>query len=69
MIVKVQLPLSSSEADPPALVYDQARTWQFYMEVTKELRARMKGRDKAFFNAERCGGKVVLLDEAPWQDW
>jgi hypothetical protein len=69
MIVKVQLPLASNEAQPPALVYDEKRSFQAMVPVTKEIKDAMKGKPKAFFHAHRENDKVMLDQPAPWQNW
>jgi hypothetical protein len=51
MIVKVQIPLSSNEPEPTALVYDQSRKYEVFMPVTDELKKQMSGLPKKYFYA------------------
>jgi len=74
VIVKVQMPLASSDRNALALVYDEERRFRELVPVTATLRAKMAGRPKAYFEAERVtldgsGETVEIGDEAPWQEW
>lgn len=72
IIVKVQLPLSSS-GPCEVLVYSKNKLLEFVIEPDaaelKVIKKAMKGEDKAFFYAcEHC--EQVLFDEpAPDQNW
>ena len=69
MIVKVQVPLSSNEEDPPALVYNKDRSVQHGVPVTWELIDALDGKPKAFFYASVRRTRLVLHRKAPWQTW
>ena len=74
MIVKVQMPLAAKDKNALALVYDEERRFRELMPVSATLRAKMAGRPKAYFEAERVtlddGRETVEIgDEAPWQEW
>lgn len=76
MIVKVQLPLYSTEKNPQALVYNKTRSIKMLVDVTPELLKWMSlGEEleppepKLFFKAHIKGDKLVLNDYAKWQEW
>lgn len=69
MIVKVQMPITSSAPNPKALVYDKTRTYMVQMEVTPELEAKMEGSLKRFFQSKLVGDQVELGDPVRWQEW
>lgn len=70
MIVKVQLPLFSSEAELDALVYDEHRTFEGVWPVTREVRQLFKrGEVKAYFHARIKGYTLLLGKRAPDQKW
>ena len=68
-IVKVQLPLSSNEPEPEALIYNKNRS--LFQTFPVELVAGiMQGRPKAYFNAQWVdGGDLILLDEVENPGW
>lgn len=68
-IVKVQIPLSSSETNPPALVYDESRKWNQTIPVTEELLRACGSRMKGYFYAEVSSNGVTLIGPAPLQSW
>jgi hypothetical protein len=61
MIVKVQLPIASTEDEDWALVYNEDRSVQFRIRVTDELVQDMDGEPKAFFE--------LIGDRVEEQDW
>jgi hypothetical protein len=69
MIVKVQLPLASSEVHPKALVYDETRTIEVQVPITDALRKRMDGSPKRFFEAEVKAGALALGREVEDPGW
>ena len=69
MIVKVQLPLVSNEAEPKALIYNADRSIEYMPSVDDELRSLMGDRDKAFFHAELVGSILQIGNEADDQTW
>jgi hypothetical protein len=77
MIVKVQIPLASTDPDPPALIYPESDAWREYMPM-KKLPAPVKraceaGDGKAYFYAHIARpDKGNMLDfgvQAPAQEW
>lgn len=71
MIVKVQLPLSTNEPEPLALVYNENRKYDVFMRITPDLIKVMEGRPKAFFHAtyDKVANNTILGKEAPHQPW
>lgn len=71
MIVKVQIPLKSLLKFPKAMVYNQDRTFDVFMEITDELLKVMGDEVKMFFHADYDGEthNTILGNVAPWQDW
>jgi hypothetical protein len=68
-IVKVQRPLASSEADPPALVYNQDRTLIEFFPFDQALREAMGGDLKQYWWAYLQAGILYLERIAPEQEW
>lgn len=68
-IVKVQVPLATSEEVPAALLYNKDRHVQAMVPVTDELLASMAGEKKKFFYARMVGTIINIDGEAPCQDW
>lgn len=73
-IFKIQMPLSSNDTNPPALIYNEDRSIQGHIEITPELKEAMDSRPKAFFYGERFtndNGELAMgwRQEAPWQEW
>lgn len=69
MIVKVQRPLGSSEADPPALVYDRGRTFQRFIPLSPAVLALLGDRPNAYCEATIEGGDLVLGARVADQAW
>ena len=69
VIVKIQIPLSSNQKNPPALIYNESRTLQEYVAV--ELVADiMLERPKAYFKAHiDKDKKLVIGEEVEEQKW
>lgn len=69
MIVKIQVPLSSSLKNPPALVYNEDRTVDFHIEVSVVADIMLE-RPKAYFHAVlKKDGGLVIGKEAGDQPW
>ena len=72
-IFKIQLPLSSNEPRPAALVYNEDRSIQFMLSIEEDVVGAMRGRPKAYFFGEQMDDSgYALIDlgrEAPTQSW
>lgn len=68
-IVKVQIPLSTSQNPPLALVYNKQQDIFFEMDITEVVLAIMNKEYKKYFYYRFENDQIELLDEAPWQDW
>ena len=73
MIVKIQAPLASNEAEPPAMVYTEDREWSGLVPFTEELQFALGGRPKAYFHATVDKGAVeialVIGEEVHGLEW
>ncbi len=76
MIVKVQVPIVSSEPRPMVLIYDQRRTVEQLLPLSRAVKRALAGDLKSFWYAHTIPdpsvprGVVVSLDaRAPWQEW
>jgi hypothetical protein len=70
-VVKLQVPIASSDPNPQCLVYNEDRSKQWFVPIDANIKRAMKGRPKAFFPAE-LKGKTLLLgteSEVPDQGW
>lgn len=74
LIVKVQVPLYSSDGNAGILVYDKNR------EIMTELSLRTRkercellrvlgGEPKGYFYAKMEDKELILMGVAPWQNW
>lgn len=69
-IVKVQLPLESSEETPKALVTTEGRKFYDFLTIDDALLKKMGKNVKVFFYATITdSGEVTLHGRAPWQSW
>lgn len=68
-IVKVQLSIVTNTGSKQVLIYDKERDIMWEGEASEGIINAMKGRDKAFFNAEIINKKIILQSEAKWQNW
>lgn len=69
MIVKIQLPMHSTENEPQALIYDQKRKIHTFTPITKELIERMGNQLKCYFHATFKNGQLSIGDRGEEQDW
>lgn len=71
MIVKIQAPIESNRKSPPALVYNEDRSFLTETKLDEDLKKLMAGRLKAFFNIRLSDDEenFNILCEAEWQDW
>jgi hypothetical protein len=70
MIIKLQVPLASSEPNPKALVYNQDRSVEQMFPISPEIMKLMKGRPKAYFVAKiNADQELEILAEATPQSW
>jgi hypothetical protein len=75
-IVKVQLPIVTSEPAPMALIYNRDRSVGNMVPVTAKLRRLVRDELKSFWFAHlipdpnQLGAFLVSLARpAPWQEW
>lgn len=73
-IVKVQVPLFSSDGGAGVLVYNEDHSIMREVPLRsekerKQLIKEMDGEPKGFFWATHDGKGVILEEHAPWQDW
>jgi len=65
MIVKVQQALN----DNKVLVYNEDRSIFWEGKMSKEVKEKMNGRTKGYFNAEMIDTKVSINEEVEEQGW
>lgn len=70
MIVKVQQFAFPNGANPAMLIYSKDKKTIFYeADLTEDVKQKMHGRFKAYFDSELKDKKVKLLNEVPPQNW
>lgn len=69
VIVKVQLPLAGSSASPPALVYDEDRLVDGYIQISDRLVEYLKAQPKSFVKARLFPKVIEFHGPAQWQGW
>lgn len=62
-IVKVQIPLVTSDPTPQVLVYDRDRRLEQYLPMTQEVLDVMNGETKRYFWARLRGTELSLLNK------
>lgn len=67
-IVKVQVPLMTTEPEAKALIYNKSRTFEVYVPVDNVIK-KMGGDFKKFFYVKFKTKGFELHGEAPWQEW
>lgn len=73
-IVKVQIPLFSTDKNVGVLVYNESRSIMEELPLRsrkelKELMKNLRGEPKGYFYAVIEGKGLILIDKAPWQNW
>lgn len=68
-ILKIQLPISSNEPEPMALVYNKDRSFETFLRVTPALETLMDGQLKAYFRCEYDDTDITVLREVGPRDW
>lgn len=71
MIVKIQIPLMSSEENAEALVYNQTRSFQAHMPIDDTIKKFMNGEYKKFarISYHLVSKKVEIQKELGDQGW
>lgn len=69
MIVKVQRSVASGTGGDTVLIYNRTRTHIDIQPLSDELREKMNGAYKCFFNANVQNGAIKVLDAVPMRDW
>lgn len=69
MVVKIQIPLTSSELFPMALITSQDGTVRFHVPLNAPLRARMNQRSQAYFEIKSKTDQVEIGDEVLGEVW
>lgn len=71
MIVKVQIPVVTNDPNAMALVYNEDRSFDVFMPITKDLKKAMGDNKKQYFHAEydKKNNNTILKGKAPWQSW
>jgi len=69
MIVKVQLSLHTTAGTRQVLVYDQRQRFTYEGDAPADVVDRMRGKDRAFFEATTRGSKILIGAEVPEQGW
>jgi len=77
VIVKVQVSVSTSEAVPQVLVYNEDRSVEYTTGYSNLFEALMRADFddsansfyKAFFHAHMDGTEIMIDEEAPFQAW
>lgn len=73
MIVKVQLPLMTSDGEAPALIYNEDKTWLKQVPITKYLLSLMERPGgyavKRYFEAWIDGDSIVMGSQVEDPGW
>jgi hypothetical protein len=74
IIVKVQVPLFSSDPDAGVLVYDKDRSFTTELPIRSrrerdEILDILGDEPKGYFYAKVDGKGLILTGKAPYQDW
>lgn len=69
MIVKIQKPLAGGDEAPPALVYNEDRSYETLVEFSEGLRMTIGDREKIYCEVKLEDGNLVLLREVRGHSW
>lgn len=76
MIVKIQRPVTSNDADMPWLIYNERQTYHVMIadaDIPAEVKRAMRGDFKAYFNATfvnaRVSDALEINERIAAQDW
>lgn len=69
MIVKVQTSITTTGPTQRVLVYNEDRSILYEGGINEDMLETMKGRLKAYFEAEVTKDGLEIGDEVPPQDW
>lgn len=69
VIVKIQLPLHTTEDQPLALIYTEDRSLHIYAPVTDELKEAVGDDMRAFFSARIVGDQFEVIEKLEEQGW
>lgn len=68
-IVKMQVPLMSSDPEAQALVYNEDRDVEMFLEITPKIKKLMGTEHKKFFEIKMQGNRFEFVKEVPDQNW
>lgn len=69
-VFKIQVPLHSSEENPPLLVYNRSRSVYFQLDMTDELRALTTGKAKIYVLGYIDGNQIFqIMNKVKDQRW
>lgn len=68
-VFKVQVPLTTNDPQPKALIYNKDRSYEGLIPVTDEIRKMMDNEPKRFFWGHVEGDALTIDANAPWQNW
>lgn len=69
MIIKLQRPLESTQANAPALAYDQRRTLQMFVPMNKAMRDLFGDKAKIYVDGEVNGKNIDIRCIVPDRGW
>jgi hypothetical protein len=70
MIIKIQIPVVSSQPHARALVYNKDRSINFMMPLPPAIKKRMGKDKKAYFEATITGDNIELHEKiSRWPNW
>lgn len=69
VIVKIQIPLRTTEDEPMALIYTEDRSLDMLAPISDELTEAMDGEALAFFTARIVGDQFEVLEKLEEQGW
>ena len=69
MIIKIQQSIITNAEKPQMLVYSKSKIFTYQADLTKEVKALLKDRPKAYFKAKIINHVINLLDEVEQQDF
>lgn len=69
MIIKMQLPLATTQETARALAYNEDRTWERFIDLDQDILKLMGGRPRAFFEVAVRGDQIRFIKEVPDPGW
>jgi hypothetical protein len=67
--IKLQIPITTNDPEPMALLYAEPPSIDVYTAITKDVLRLLHGRGKAYFKARVSNGRIIIGREVENPGW